>query len=102
MSIPTGMGHAGIVAIPIPPDGATGEVLTKATPADYDTEWGPGGGGGGAPVDAEYIVAVANPTLTAERVLTNSATVTWDFSVPGQASATAVGGYPAQLGYAGI
>lgn len=100
------MGHAGIVAVPIPPDGATGEVLTKVSPADYDTDWGPGGGGGSAPVDAEYIVAVADPTLVNERVLTDSATVTWDFTVPGQAIATAVGGggggYPAQLGYAGI
>ena len=51
-----------------------------------------GGGAGGAPTTAEYITASADATLTAERVLTNTATVTWDFSTPGQAKATAVGG----------
>lgn len=52
-----------------------------------------GGGGGGAPVDAQYIVAVDDPTLTNDRVLTNTATVTWDFSTAGQAKANAaVGG----------
>jgi hypothetical protein len=52
-----------------------------------------GGGGGGAPVDAEYIVAASDPTLTNERVLTNTASVTWDFSTPGQAKAsTSAGG----------
>ena len=69
MSINSGMGHAGIVAIPIPPDGATGEVLTKQSPADYDTDWDPAAGGG-APDDAEYVVLSLNATLTAERVLT--------------------------------
>jgi len=54
----------------------------------------PGGGGGsGAPLGAQYIVAAADPTLTAERVLTNTATITWDFTTPGQAKAsTAAGG----------
>jgi len=53
----------------------------------------PSGGGGGAPPGAQYIVAAADPTLTAERVLTNTATITWDFSTPGQAKAsTAAGG----------
>jgi hypothetical protein len=52
-----------------------------------------GGGGGGAPTTAEYITAATNATLSAERVLTNTATVTWDFSTPGQAKAsTAAGG----------
>lgn len=41
------MGHAGIVAIPIPPGGAPGEVLTKFSAANYDTYWTTGGGGGG-------------------------------------------------------
>jgi len=51
------------------------------------------GGGGGAPPDAEYIVAVDDPDLTNDRVLTNTATVTWDFTTPGQAKANAaVGG----------
>jgi len=49
----------------------------------------PSGGGGGAPVDAEYIVAAPSADLTAERVLTDTDTVTWDFSTPGEAKATA-------------
>ena len=49
-----------------------------------------GGGGGGAPTNAEYIVAVDDPTLTNDRVLTNTASITWDFTTPGQAKATAV------------
>lgn len=47
-----------------------------------------GGGGGGAPTGAEYIVASSNGSLTNEFVATNTATVTWDFSTPGQAKAT--------------
>lgn len=46
----------------------------------------------GAPTNAQYITAAADPTLTAERVLTNTATITWDFSTPGQAKASAAGG----------
>src|SRR5262245_36985448 len=48
-----------------------------------------GGGGGGAPVDATYLVQTANATLSNERVVTDTATVTWDFSTPGQAKANA-------------
>jgi microcystin-dependent protein len=48
---------------------------------------------GGAPIDAEYITSSASAALTGERVLTNTATITWDFSTPGQAKAsTAAGG----------
>ena len=53
---------------------------------------GGGGGGGGAPTDAAYIVAANDPTLTNDRVLTNTATVTWDFSTAGQAKANTAGG----------
>lgn len=31
----------------VPAGGGTGEVLTKASPADYDLTWATGGGGGG-------------------------------------------------------
>lgn len=51
-----------------------------------------GGGGGGAPLGAQYVTAAADATLTAERVLTNTATVTWDFTTAGQAKANAVTG----------
>ncbi len=46
----------------------------------------------GAPADAQYVVAASNGTLTAERVLTDTATVTWDFGTAGQAKANASGG----------
>ena len=51
---------------------------------------GTGGSGGGAPTDAEYIVAVDDPTLTNDRVLTNTATVTWDLATAGQVKANAI------------
>jgi Pectate lyase superfamily protein/Repeat of unknown function (DUF5907) len=41
---------------------------------------------------ATYLVQTATPELTAERVVTDTATVTWDFTVAGQAKANAVGG----------
>lgn len=47
---------------------------------------------GGAPASAEYITASANATLTAERVLTNTASITWDFTTPGQARANSSAG----------
>lgn len=51
-----------------------------------------GGGGGGAPSDAQYITAASNGTLSAERVATSTATVTCDFSTPGQAKFNVVDG----------
>jgi hypothetical protein len=47
---------------------------------------------GGAPTNAQYLVAAADPTLTAERVATNTATVEWDFTTPGQAKASVADG----------
>jgi hypothetical protein len=52
--------------------------------ADYDDL---PGGGGGAPADAEYLVRTAVGVLSAERVVTDTATVAWDWSVGGQAKA---------------
>lgn len=43
-----------------------------------------GGGGGGAPVDAEYLVKTANGDLTAERVVTDSTTITANWDTAGQ------------------
>jgi hypothetical protein len=48
--------------------------------------------GSSAPVNAQYLVAAADPTLTAERVATNTATVEWDFTTPGQAKASVADG----------
>jgi len=47
---------------------------------------------GEGPIGAEYITSTADATLTNERVLTDTATVTWDRSTPGQIMANAVGG----------
>jgi len=69
MTAQSGLGFSGIVAIQIPDDGATGEVLTKLTPDNYDYDWA-AGGGGGAPDDAQYVVLALDATLTNERVLT--------------------------------
>jgi hypothetical protein len=46
-----------------------------------------GGGGGGAPTGAQYLVGALDATLTAERLVTNTATVTWDLATAGQAKA---------------
>lgn len=46
-----------------------------------------GGGVAGAPANAEYLVAVANGTLSAERVPTDTSTVAWDFGTAAQAKA---------------
>ena len=46
-----GIGSGGITDIFIPPNGASGYVLTKLSAADYDFGWiAGGGGGGGSPV----------------------------------------------------
>lgn len=44
------------------------------------------GGGGGAPTTAEYLVKTADATLTAERVVTDSTTVTANWTTGGQVS----------------
>lgn len=50
-----------------------------------------------APRDAQYLVATANTELSAERVATNSASVTWDFSVSGEAIANVVAATQTQM-----
>jgi hypothetical protein len=46
----------------------------------------------GAPIGAEFITSTSDATLTAERVLTDTATVTWDRTTAGQIKANATGG----------
>lgn len=46
--------------------------------------------GSGAPTDAEYVVAALNASLSAERLLTNTATLTWDFATAGQVKGNVV------------
>jgi hypothetical protein len=45
-----------------------------------------------APLGAEYITSTADATLTNERVLTDTATITWDRTTAGQIKANAAGG----------
>jgi len=45
-----------------------------------------------APLGAEYITSTADATLTNERVLTDTVTVTWDRTTAGQIKANAAGG----------
>ena len=40
-----------------------------------------------SPVDADYLVKTANAGLSAERVVTDTTTITWDWSTAGQAKA---------------
>jgi hypothetical protein len=47
----------------------------------------------------QYAVAAASADLANERVLTDTATVTWDFTVAGQAKANAASGAPTDASY---
>lgn len=68
-----------------------------------DGAWVAGGGGGsGAPTTADYLVRTANAGLSAERVVTDTATVTWDWSTAGQAKASAVLGSGGALAYSSV
>lgn len=51
-----------------------------------------GGGSGGAPTSAEYIVNTANAGLSAERVVTDNSVIAKDVTVAGQISYTLVDG----------
>ncbi len=44
----------------------------------------------GAPTSADYLVKTANGSLSAERVVTDTSTVTWDWATAGQAKANMV------------
>jgi hypothetical protein len=54
----------------VPAGGTTGQALVKNSNADYDTEWGAGGGGG--VTDADYLVGTAHGDLSAEIVVGTS------------------------------
>lgn len=49
-----------------------------------------GGGGGGAPTNAEYLVGALDATLTNERLVTDTATISWDLGTAGQAKANVI------------
>ena len=58
-----------------------------------------GGGSGAAPDNAEYLVAAISAGLSAERLVQDTATVTWDFSVAGVAKANAISSGLADLDF---
>lgn len=68
-----------------------GQVLTWVDAnSRYEPATPSGGGGGGAPTDVDYLVRTAAGALTAERVVTDTSTVSWDWATAGQAKASVV------------
>jgi hypothetical protein len=65
---------------------ATAGYILQTNGAAANPGWVQNTGGSGAPTDAEYIVASANGSLSAERVLGNSTSVTVNFATGGQVS----------------
>lgn len=68
-------------------DGAAQEIAIGTGLAMTGTTLEATGSGSGAPTNAEYLVAAAHADLSAERVATNTPTVTWDFATAAQAKA---------------
>ena len=66
----------------------TNVTLTYDDVANTLTVASTGGAGGGAPTDAQYIVAAASAGLDAERVVTDTASIVWDNATAGQAKAS--------------
>jgi hypothetical protein len=75
------------------PEGSLCSVeATNATYAYHDGAWAAiSGAGGGAPTTVDYLVKTADAGLSAERAVTDTSTVTWDWGTSGQAKATAIG-----------
>jgi len=65
---------------------ATAGYILQTNGATANPSWAQNTGGSGAPTDAEYIVASANGSLSAERVISNSTSVTVNFATGGQVS----------------
>lgn len=63
---------------------AEGEVLGKSSGVLASL---PNSGGSGAPTNADYLVKTANGSLSAERVVTDTASVVWNWGTAGQAKA---------------
>lgn len=68
-------------------------VLIEDSEDSFNKKWAElgslpgGGGGGGAPTTADYLVKTANAGLSAERVVTDTSTIAWDWATAGQAKA---------------
>jgi hypothetical protein len=63
---------------------ATAGYILQTNGAAANPSWAQNTGGSGAPTDAEYIVGSANGSLSAERVLGNSTSITANFATGGQ------------------
>lgn len=62
----------------------TNVTMTTDTTAGSVTINSTGGGSGGAPTTADYLVGTANASLSAERVVTDSTSITADWATAGQ------------------
>ena len=67
--------------------GGTFHILARWDGTNWRVMGGSSGSSGLAPANAQYLVSTANGALTAERVATNTASVTWDFGTAAQAKA---------------
>lgn len=65
---------------------ATAGYILQTNGVAANPGWVQNTGGSGAPTDAEYIVASANGSLSAERVISNSTSITVNFATGGQVS----------------
>jgi hypothetical protein len=75
-----------------PPTIADGSLGTLVSDGVNVRSAGGGGGGGGAPATVDYLVKTASGSLSAERVITDSATIIADWSTAGQVRFDVVGG----------
>lgn len=67
------IGSGGITEIWVPSGGLAGQVLTKASNADYDMAWAAGGGGGGSGTVTS--VAAGDGLVTSPSPITVAGTV---------------------------
>lgn len=70
-----------------------GSGASSATFWRGDGTWSAPGAASFAPIGAEYITSTVDATLTSERVLTDTATITWDRATAGQIKANVAVSY---------